>query len=92
MVETAPLFAIGTLAAATAALFITGRGLRRPRSDGESPPLCAVRKNSCRSLLVMRNFSSPGPFRAGVAGGGAAVAGVTGAAGGTVVIAAFVFV
>ena len=89
VVDTAALFAIGVVTDARAALFITGRGLRRPRSDGESPPRCAVRRNSCRSLLLIRNFSSPGPFFEGVTGGGAAAAGVFAAAGGVVFVTAF---
>ena len=88
-VETAALFAIGTGAEATAALFITGKGLRRPRSDGESPPRCAVRKNSCKSLFVIRNFSSTGPFLAGVTGGGADPVVVFTTAGGVVFATAF---
>ena len=87
--ETAALFAIGTVADAKAALFITGRGLRRPRTDRESPPRCAVRRNSCRSLLDISNFSSPAPFFEGVAGGGAGVASVFTAVGGVVFVAAF---
>ncbi len=70
--ETAALFAVGTVRGATVTLFITGRGLRRPRSEGESPLLCAVRRNSCKSLFDIRNFSSPGLFFGGVVGGGAA--------------------
>ena len=81
VVETAALFAIGPVADATAALFITGRGLRRTRSEGESPLLCAARRNSCKSLFVIRNFSSPGLFFAGVVGGGADAAVVLTAAG-----------
>ncbi len=89
VLEAAALFAIGTVAAVTVALFFTERWLRRPRSNGESPTLGAVRRNSCRTLLVMRNFTSPGPFLVGVAGGSAAVACVPAAAGGAVVVAAF---
>ena len=92
MVETAALFAIGTLTDATAALFITGRGLRRPRSEGESPPRCAVRKNSCKSLLDIRNLSSPGIFFAGVTGGGITVAGTFATAGVVVFVTVFAFV
>ena len=69
VVETAALFAVGTVADAIAALFITGRGLRRVRSEGESPLLCAARRNSCKSMFVIRNFSSPGLFFAVAARG-----------------------
>ena len=71
--ETAALFAVDTVVDATATLFITGRGLRRPRSEGESPLVCAARRNSCKTTFVIRNFSSPGLFFEGVVGGGAAV-------------------
>ena len=67
------MFAIGTAVGGTVTLFITGRGLSRPRSDGESPLLCAARRNSCKSLFVIRNFSSPGLFFGGGVGGGDAV-------------------
>ena len=91
--ETAALFAVGTVVGATVTLFITGRGLRLPRSEGESPLLCAARRNSCKSLFVIRNFSSPGLFFGGVVGGGAAAvfavlatAGTAGTAGTAVIV------
>ena len=71
VVETAALFAVGTVVDATAALLITGRGLRRARSEGESPLVCAARRNSCKSVLVLKNFSSPGLFFEGAFGRGA---------------------
>ena len=71
--DAAALFAVNTVAGATTTLFITGRGLRRPTSEGESPLVCAARRNSCRSLFVIRNFSSPGLFFEGVIDAGVAV-------------------
>ncbi len=46
----------------TAACFMTGSGLKRPRSEGEKLPARIARENSCRSSVDIRNLPVPVPL------------------------------